>query len=174
MEVEEEKPMSKREKIFIGFIGVFLFITESNFASPINIDSNDLAALKSSKDSPCSLIHLWATWCPNCIEELPGFIKTFAEGSKVETHLIDVSTEFQQKSFSIRWITQLNPSQKTYVKSDKDDHGFQKALGTSWKGELPYSVLFIKSPATGHKPYYEYLGAGRAEEIKRDIQRFCK
>ena len=44
-------------------------------------------------NSPCLLVHFWATWCPPCLEELPDIVKFSKKWTDREIKLILISLD---------------------------------------------------------------------------------
>ena len=91
---------------------------------------------------PCTFVHVWATWCTSCVQELPGLLKKLSQLKNVNPVIIDLSTPFVQESFSKRYLRKLAPTFKTFFKPEIKDSTYMSALEKNWTGELPYSAVF--------------------------------
>ena len=65
-------------------------------AKPVyeELPADKIAALKKK---PCTLIHVWATWCTVCLTELPDLLKVIASVKELNPVIVDVSSEFVQE-----------------------------------------------------------------------------
>lgn len=105
------------------------------------LPAGKLAALKKE---PCTLIHVWATWCTTCLTELPDLLRALAAEKRVRPIVIDVSAPFIQDNFSKKYITSLKPAFKTYLKPEGKDEPYLSAIDKDWSGSLPFSALYDK------------------------------
>jgi len=120
------------------------------------------------KKGPCTFLHVWATWCTICIQEMPALLKFLAEQKKVKPVVLDVSAPFVQKQFSIKWMDSLKPAFTTYRKPNVDEAKYLFAIDNYWSGALPYSALYKNG--TQKKVW---VGALNAAELKETLAREC-
>lgn len=101
-------------------------------------------AIPNIKKGPCTFLHVWATWCTICIQEMPELLKFLATQKKVKPVILDVSAPFVQEQFSKKWMNTLNPPFTTYRKPAGDEDKYLFAIDRYWSGALPYSALYQK------------------------------
>lgn len=117
---------------------------------------------------PCVFVHLWATWCPICIEELPQVIDFLNKNKTTIPVLVDLSSSFVQNNFSKKWVLSHSPQFKTYVKSTEADNAYFQALEPTVTRNLPYSALFHQG-----KRRQSWVGSVTVGELKRTIDSIC-
>jgi thiol-disulfide isomerase/thioredoxin len=127
------------------------------------------ARIAKEKLKPCALIHVWATWCVPCIDELPKFLSFVANHRKINPVVIDISGGYVQDNFSKKWLTQLAPPFMTYLKPDKENKEYLNAIDSPWPGKLPYNGLFDRGKKKG-----QWLGTSDFSKLGADISRLCK
>lgn len=120
------------------------------------------------KRQDCTFVHVWATWCTVCMEEMPHLLSTLKDVKRVHPVIIDVSTPYVQDSQSKKWMASLNPPFPTYLKPKGDDAEYMEQVDKAWSGALPYSVLFDRG--TKKK---EWIGSLPLEEMKIDLAKLC-
>ncbi len=122
------------------------------------------------KKQPCTLLHVWATWCTICIQEMPDLVKVLnVEKSRVRPIIIDASSPFQQDNFSKKYMATLKPQFTTYVKPGGDDDKYLNAIDKGWSGSLPFSALYHKG-----KRQKVWNGSIDLSRFKDDIATNCQ
>jgi thiol-disulfide isomerase/thioredoxin len=151
---------------------IFLFLLAMGFAFPVlakqeYLNAKDLSAIK---NEPCAFVHLWATWCSICVEEMPRLVKLL-DGiqNKVRPVIIDVSTVEVQESESKKWMDGLKPGFTTYLKAAGADATFMESVDPSWSGSLPYSAVFSMG-----KVKKVWRGSVELTKLKNDLLRLCR
>ncbi len=126
----------------------------------------DLGKLKKEK---CVFVHVWATWCSVCMEEMPDLIKMLKNTKKVKPIIIDVSSINVQESFSKRWMQQLRPAFPTYLKPpDIKDEIYLDAVDKSFSGTLPFSALFHRG-----RTLQKWTGSLDLKGLAAEFQNLC-
>jgi len=82
---------------FLRYIGTFLFVSFVVFSivkmsqakddSIRKITQKELNAIIQSNKGKVVIVDLWATWCPPCVKEIPGFISLY---KKYEDHELEI------------------------------------------------------------------------------------
>lgn len=122
------------------------------------------------KLKPCALIHVWATWCTPCIEELPRFLAFVTKHRKITPVIIDVSSGYIQEQFSKKWLKQLAPPFVTYLKPDKEaESDYLSAIESPWPGKVPYNALYDRGKKKGR-----WLGTLDFAKDGPAIARLCR
>ena len=120
------------------------------------------------KKKPCTFIHVWATWCTICLQELPQVIQTLAAMKNVTPVIVDVSSPFVQENFSKKWNTVLSAPFPMYLKPAGKDDPYLNAIDKDWSGALPFSVLYDKG-----KRKKTWLGALDLDSLKKQVGAIC-
>lgn len=127
-----------------------------------------LSDLKKELGRSCSFVHVWATWCSICVQEMPSLIRGLEKEKKVYPVIIDASKKFTQEKFSKPFFKNINPKFNVFRKPDVTDDALMHALGVHWDKSLPYSALFSYG-----KKKKEWLGAASVEELHKAFQELC-
>lgn len=131
------------------------------------------AKLAAMKKKPCTLLHVWATWCTTCLQELPDLLKALAAIKGVTPVVIDVSSPFVQNNFSKKWMASLKPPFKTYLKPDVKDAAYLETVDKDWSGGLPFSALYHKGKR--RKVWNGSIDlSGNLSELRRDVAEHCR
>ena len=128
---------------------LFLLIAATSFGDSKKSSKHRMEVLPAKKIAgikklPCTFLHVWATWCTICIQELPSMLQTLAGMRGVNPVILDVSAVFVQENFSKKWMANLAPPFTTYLKPDGGDEAYLKAIDANWSGALPYNALYHK------------------------------
>lgn len=161
--------MFDKAKIRIFFIGAV--IVHSVWAAGNGVKQYEylpLAKITDLKKGPCTLIHVWATWCTTCTQELPSFLNQLGEIKKVHPVVIDVSNPAIQESFSRGFVKAISPKFVTYRKPPGQDEPYLKAIDGEWHGGLPYTALYRKG-----KKLKQWLGEVNVTVIRKTVQDGC-
>ena len=126
------------------------------------------AKIANVKKLPCTFLHVWATWCTICIQELPSLLKTLAAMKGVNPVIIDVSAGFVQNNFSKKWMANLAPPFTTYLKPDGNDEKYLAAIDKRWSGALPYTALYHKG-----KQVKTWIGELDQKKMVAEIPKLC-
>ncbi len=121
------------------------------------------------KKKSCALIHVWATWCTNCLQELPDLVKVLNSMKEITPVVIDVSSPFVQNNFSKKWIATLKPQFRTYLKPSVKDEVYLNAIDKDWSGSLPFSVLYHKG-----KRKKVWNGSINLADFRREVADLCR
>lgn len=127
--------------------------------------------LKQLRKGPCTLFYWWATWCQPCIVELPHVLEWAKKLEGVRIVVIDASSPFAQKQFSVKWVTEaLKPSFQTYLRpAGVKDHHYFEALDPRWPHVVPYAVLYRNG-----KLAQRWSGLFDKEKAGREIAAACR
>lgn len=117
----------------------------------------------------CTFVHVWATWCTICIQEMPQVLKFLAATKVVHPVIIDVSDPMVQKNFSRQWMKNLAPPFAVYEKPPGDENKYLAVVEKYWTGSLPYSALYHKG-----KQKKVWLGELNLAEVKAEIPKLCR
>ena len=127
------------------------------------------AKLKQMTQRPCVFVHGWATWCPQCIDELPKLVLALGKLKTADSVVVDLSTPYMQDNFSKKWINALKPPFKMYLKTPGDDAGYVKFVDKNWSGALPWSAIFRNGVTKK-----SWLGQVNLDALEKEIAAQCK
>ena len=155
-----------RYRDLIRLIFVFNLFASPGFTFQYRIISPK--TLKKKIQSPCSLVHFWASWCEICIKELPVLLPYFESKKGVESVVVDLSHGLAQEKFSKVWIQKIAPRSKTYRKGNAHDHDLVEAVSSKWNGGLPITLLFTKG-----RRRETWKGSVVPAELDRALLKYC-
>lgn len=147
------------------FLWLALVSVVAKGASQITLPASGIRQLKKR---PCVFLHVWATWCSICIEEMPAVVKFLSERKKITPVILDVSAPGVQKGFSRAWMKTLKPPFATYFKPPSDEGRYLAAIDPSWSGALPYTAVFHAG-----KKRKEWIGALDFPGVDKEIAAIC-
>lgn len=102
-----------------------------------------LRELQKFRDQPtCTLIHPWASWCKQCLVELPMLLPKLKTLPYVQVLVIDISEPKVQKLFSIAWAESLASELALFRMPKGNEKAYRRQIDSEWTGGLPYSVLY--------------------------------
>ena len=122
------------------------------------------------REKGCVFFHAWASWCQPCLKELPSLVEWLNQEKKVTPVVVDLSTPFVQDSFSKSFMRSLKPKFPAYLRPlAAEELNYVKTWNEKWKGELPFSELYING--TRRKTWAAQMEVGR---LRREIAALCK
>lgn len=164
------RPNAQRKALSrIGLALAFLFVGTASRGAPPVYKVLSRAELLQKKAQPCTLIHVWATWCVPCIDELPKFLTFLSKHPKVTPVILDISEPYVQDQFSKKWLTQLAPPFTTYLKPGGKDKAYFSAIESPWANRLPYNALY-----DGGKLKGRWLGTQDFTKFGAELTRLCQ
>jgi len=107
-----------------------------------SIAASDLKSMLGQAQSPLTLVHVWASWCPPCREEFPTVLRFREDYAKRGLTLILVSADSPaQKGAVARFLAANGASFPSYIVANPDET-FVNTLSTNWSGAIPASFFF--------------------------------
>ena len=95
--------------------------------------------------TPVVLIHLWATWCPPCVEEFPLVVELERKYRGHGLKVLLVSADSANNLAGVQeFLDRHGVDYPTFIKA-QNDQAFIAGLGGKWQGELPSSLFFDAS-----------------------------
>jgi thiol-disulfide isomerase/thioredoxin len=157
-----------KRKLKMNKVVILLFLSVVGWTKDYPILTRDQLE-KAKEQGECRLLHFWAGWCPLCIEELPDLIREYEKLKKPEIWLVDLSSTFLQKNFSLPWMQKIAPEIKSYLKPDVDDKKYLKGIDPEWGERLPRLLLIHNG-----KIRWAHTGKVHLEKVKEAASQFCK
>jgi len=106
------------------------------------VSAGDLKTLLGQARGTTTLVHVWATWCPPCREELPSVLRFRAAHTGHGLEVILVSADApKQRPQIVSYLAQAGVAFSSYL-IDNPDAIFIDTLCTNWSGALPASFFF--------------------------------
>jgi len=100
-------------------------------------DTEDMPRSVSEWDGKLLIINFWATWCPPCLEEIPGFVRLQDEYAARGVQFLGVALD------GVRNVRRFMAEQRMNYPSlhgERDAIALGKRYGNRF-GALPYTVL---------------------------------
>ncbi len=128
-----------------------------------------LRELRDLQKGACVLVHPWAAWCSQCVEELPELLPRFAAWQGVQVLVIDLSPPFTQENFSKRWAVLREARFATYFRpSNQAPKTYARTIDSAWDGSMPYSVLYSRGKKLG-----SWNGRTDFNTLSQNVKRLC-
>jgi len=111
------------------------------------------------------VLDFWATWCENCVNEIPEFNKLEKEYSSRGVKVIGLAVQSGWASDIQKFVKQYNMRYTVLVGNDDTVSDF---------GVVSFPNTYVIGP--GWKPYKKYSGVSetKAADIRRDIETLLK
>jgi thiol-disulfide isomerase/thioredoxin len=87
------------------------------------------------------VLNFWATWCPPCLEEMPGFVELQDELGEKGIQFVGIAIDNPD---SVREFLGSNPINYPILLGDENTISLSVALGNRFQG-LPFSAIFDRS-----------------------------
>jgi peroxiredoxin len=128
--------------------------------------ADQLKALRNNGTGKLILFNFWATWCGPCIEEFPELQKIVRMYRKRELQVVTVSINTpDEKKMVQAFLDEQHAINTNLLWSTNDSAEAVAALGTSWGGGVPYTVLI----GMKGEVLYKSQGTMNPLEVKRTI-----
>jgi len=109
------------------------------------VDGPHLLAEVRAGHAPLTLVHLWAAWCPPCVEELPAVMEQWRHARGRGVRLVLVSADLPETVPAARTLLgRIGIRHPTYVKQGADTP-FIRALAPDWSGTLPATLFYDRA-----------------------------
>jgi thiol-disulfide isomerase/thioredoxin len=115
-------------------------------------------------DGQIILLNFWATWCPPCLKEIPGFIELQAQYGDQGFQIIGIAIDDED---AVREFAEEMKINYPLIAAELDGVGLANRYG-SRSGGLPYSVIINRDGEISDKITGE-LSKIRAEQFLRDL-----
>jgi len=165
--------MRKLEIILIlSIIYAFLLTSKINCQNLKYIYPADLDEILKNPENKLQVINFWASWCPPCVNEMPGFQNVASSINNTEIKFRMISLDYPDKM-----NTQLIPFLKKYdinlevdLMMDTDYLKWADMVDPAFKGNIP-ATLFLNN---AKKIRYFHSGEITEKELKNLIIKFTK
>ena len=109
-----------------------------------------------------TVVDLWATWCPPCVEEIPIYNKLYDAFRGQNVAIVGIAVDSPQRDIPLK-VRQLNIKYPILIGDDQTVQAFGRVQG--------FPTTFVLSKEG--KIYKRYMGAvsNKGEKIKQDIER---
>lgn len=133
------------------------------------IDEAGLAKLAKNDSDQLLVVNLWATYCGDCVKELPDFVEMNRMYRKRNFQLITISVDdVDDKDAALKVLKDKKVAATNYISAVSDLDKMADILDKEWQGPFPHTILI----APGGKIIYRKTGAMDPLEVKRAIVGF--
>lgn len=164
------KKVMMRRQIYFRLTIISLFMMLSPFIRGQKIEYIKIPGLEkilNNPDDKVFVINFWATWCPPCVSEIPGFANTAREYDTGKVRFVLVSLDFpsQVEKQLIPFLRKNKITLPVDVMMDVDYNAWIDKVDSGWQGEIPATLFFNNSKKTR----YFHSGALTEPELKKYI-----
>ena len=133
------------------------------------IDEAGLAKLAKNDSDQLLVVNLWATYCGDCVKELPDFVEMNRMYRKRNFQMITISVDdLEDKDAALKVLKDKKVATTNYISAVSDLDKMADILDKEWQGPFPHTILI----APGGKIVYRKTGAMDPLEVKRAIVGF--
>jgi thiol-disulfide isomerase/thioredoxin len=107
-----------------------------------DVDAAAVSNLVQRSTNRVVLLHVWATWCPPCVEEFPQLVRLHRAYADKGLDLILISADSPGERASVRrFLSKHGVDWTTYRGSNMND-AFIRSVSTNWTGAIPASFFY--------------------------------
>ena len=127
----------------------------------------ELEKILKNPDNKLFVVNFWATWCPPCVSEMPGFVKAAKDYDPAKVRFILVSLDFpsQVEKQLIPFLKKNNITLEVAVMTDVDYNAWIDKVDPDWQGDIPATLFYNNSKKTR----YFHPGEVSEPELKKYI-----
>jgi len=130
-----------------------------------NVDADGLKKLLTGKSDKLRLVNFWATWCGECVTEIPDLVTMNRMYRLREFELVTVSADHaDKKDAALAFLKKQQVSSRNFQFTGRP-YDLIELVDKDWDGNLPYTVLIDKDG----KPVYHQAGRIDPLELRREI-----
>lgn len=109
----------------------------------------------SQRDDSVVVLHLWATWCKPCIEELPVYdtLATYCQGKPVRVVLLSLDFVSQREKKVLPFVERRKVLAPVAQLSGAQNTDFINGISPEWSGAIPATLVVDRS--TGRRIFHE-------------------
>jgi len=163
------RAMSRLVRVLVTLVLLHVLAGQSALAAapmvePVN--AHGLMAEVVRSGANVTLVHLWATWCPPCVEEFPLVVELERKYRNQGLKVLLVSADSVNSLDAVQaFLDRHGIDYATFIKA-QNDQAFIAGLGGTWQGQLPASLFFT---ADGTLRTW-WPGPGNRERFEQTIQ----
>ncbi|MBN8554405.1 MAG: TlpA family protein disulfide reductase [Deltaproteobacteria bacterium] len=161
----------KNLSLFIQLIILVALSSTSTMAAELApIQGPVVFSLAKSSGKPLTLVNVWATWCPPCVEEFPELLKFHRKWKDKEVSLQLISVDFaSEREKVLSFLKDQGVDFKTFMREGSDED-FVRALDKKWTGALPTTFLMDDKG----KILFRWDGAVTVSALEKEIQKHLR
>lgn len=130
------------------------------------IDEIGLERLAKNDTDKFLLVNVWATWCGQCVAEMPELVTMHRMYRKRNFQLVTISMdEPEQKDAAQKMLQERHASTTNFIATVANRDKLADILDKEWQGPLPHTILI----APGGKIVYRQSGPFDPLEVRRTI-----
>ncbi len=140
---------------------------------PKVIAFKDLQAMMDRNNDTTYVYNFWATWCKECVAELPNFEELNAKYQPQKVKVILISMDFKREL-----DTRLKPfiinrkiQSQVFLLNEPDYNSWIDKIDPSWGGSIPATIIMNKQQKVRHFFEKELTFAQLEEQIKSIINK---
>lgn len=131
----------------------------------------DVSAIQNrirQEGQPLLMVHVWATWCPPCVEEFPVLLQ-IAQRYTQDVELLLISADDPEKPEGVTSFLQRYGSSYGSLIAANLNQAFIETLSPEWAGALPATFFYRKGELIA-----EHTGAMTAPQYETMINALLK
>jgi thiol-disulfide isomerase/thioredoxin len=111
-----------------------------------NIDTEGLQKILNNQSDKLFVINFWASWCPPCVKELPGFFEVQKALKPENVEFIFVSLDFpsQRETALKQFLEKSGYRGDVYLVTETDADKWIEKVDPKWQGNIP-TTLFLNN-----------------------------
>ena len=160
----EQKPVEEGPKTSVPDAPVDVVKDVSNAPVYKNlVDGKDISL--ASMEGQVLLIDFWATWCPPCREEIPGFIELYDEYKDKGVSIVGISKDSDEAAVK-RFIQQQKINYPVIMSTRELQSEYENAIQQSIRS-IPTTIIIDKAGEVASV----YVGARPKGVFEQDIKK---
>ncbi|MDD5705945.1 MAG: TlpA disulfide reductase family protein [Kiritimatiellae bacterium] len=106
------------------------------------VTAEQIRGLLASETNRVTLLHVWATWCPPCVNEFPDIVALAKKHREDGLQVLLVSADAQTNVAAVsRFLAAHGVDWQSYLAANVND-SFIRAISPAWSGALPASFYY--------------------------------
>ena len=158
-------------KISYFILSVFMFIYFSSNAQEVKVITfKDLEQMMQRDNDTTYIYNFWATWCKDCVEELPNYedLNTKYKDQKVKVILVSMDFKRELDTRLRPFISSHKIKSQVVLLNAMDYNSWIDKVDPSWGGSLP-ATLFINKSLNARKFFEKQLTLPQLEDQIKSI-----
>lgn len=131
-------------------------------------DYDGIEPLLTATDDKTYIVNFWATWCKPCLEELPGFERTYKEqkNNNVELILVSLDMPSMWEKRLVPYVDKNKLQGKVVILDDPKMNEWIPKIDENWGGGIPATLIYNKDKRTFYERGLSY------EELNEELKKF--